>query len=127
MTITDVRPVAAASSDVKADIPTHLPWCTEHWEDTEPGGPGVCFADDLVIQAGSGTFEVMASQTPGAAPSLTLYLPGRDIVTAQSFNSLAEAETAARAILGMVARLSGDEQLAQVHLSAAASSGEDGS
>lgn len=115
MSITDIRPVAIDAAG--ADAP-HLPWCTEHWEETEPTEPGVCSAEDLVIRAGSSKFEVMASQVPGGTPSLTLYLPGRDIATAPSFNGLAEAETAAHALLAMVARLRGDGQLAAVHLSA---------
>lgn len=115
MSITDIRP--AVFSAAGADVP-HPPWCTEHWEETEPTEPGVCFAEDLVIRAGSTEFEVMASQVPGGRPSLTLYLPGRDIVTAPSFNGLAEAATAAHMLLAMVARLRGDEQLAAVHLSA---------
>lgn len=103
MTITTLERPAVTTA------PAHLPWCVEHWDD-DPGQPGPCFADDLTIPFRGAEVEVAMSAIPGADadPLLTLFLASRDILDAPSFPNLAEAETAAWALLAMVSRARGD-------------------
>lgn len=107
--------------------PDHEPWCTEHWEGTEPGDPGTCFATDVTIPFRGDEVEVAMSATPGSEPSLTLFLPSRHALDAPNFTNLAEAETAAYAVLALIARARGDLAASARHAFAAGSAARNGS
>ncbi len=108
MSITLERPAVAAAA-TQANQTGHLPWCTEHWDD-DPERPGPCFATDVTIPFRGDEVEVAMSAVAGDGkdPSLTLFLASKDILDGPSFPNLAEAETAAWAMLAMVARARGE-------------------
>lgn len=138
MSITDVAPVIAA----ERLFPTCVHWCAFHWTEDTPEEPGCCWAEDVQID---GVVEVMATWderrttrvyawpdgtgedaepviTEEPAPPLSITAFRADLPNSDEgivFTSLEAAEATAHALLAMVARLRGDEQLAQVHLTAA--------
>ncbi len=150
MSITDVAPVIAA----ERIFPTCIHWCGWHWAEDTPEEPGCCWAEDVQID---GVVEVMATYDEHRTRTHYDYIADPDeeidehteaVVTEEpllpllitafradlpsfdegiEFTSLEAAEATAHALVAMVARIRGDEQLAAVHLSAAASSREAGS
>lgn len=142
MSITDVAPVIAA----ERIFPTCIHWCGWHWAEDTAEEPGCCWAQDINV---AGVVEVMATWDEkrtksvyawpngtgeGAEPviteeslpplSITVYRTDVPLDEGVSFDTIEQAEATAHAILAMTARLRGDEQLAEVHLTAAASCGE---
>jgi len=138
MSITDVAPVVTG----QRLFPTCAPWCAWHWAEDTPEEPGCCWAEDVEIP---GAVEIMATWderrtaraytwpngtgedaepdvTEESRPplSITAFRAGVALDEGINFTSVGQAEATAHAILAMVARLRGDEQLAQVHLTAAA-------
>lgn len=140
MSITDLAPAVVG----ERLFPTCAPWCQWHYAEDTPEEPGCCWATDVEIP---GTVEVMATWDERRVRTVRDYIADPDeeidehteyVATEEplppllitvfrasvaldegiEFASLEAAEASAHAILAMVARLRGDEQLAQVHLSA---------
>ena len=128
MSITDLAPAVTG----ERLFPTCAPWCAWHYAEDTEAEPGVCWADDILVP---GAVEVMATWdeqrtariytwpdgtgegaepvvTEEAAPPLSITAFRADLPHDEgiSFTSLA--------ILAMVSRIRGDEQLAAVHLAA---------
>jgi hypothetical protein len=141
MSITDIAPVVAG----ERVFPTCIHWCGWHWAEDTPEDPGCCWAQDVSVP---GVVEVMATWdehrtssnyewprksngkidtkaepvvTEEPAPPLSITVFRADVLLDEgiNFTSIEAAEAAAHALLAMTARLRGDEQLAQVHLTAA--------
>lgn len=137
MSITDLTLVATGEHL----FPTCAPWCQWHYAEDTEAEPGCCWAEDVEIP---GVVEVMATWEErrtarvyafpdgtgeGAEPvvteeprpplSITVFRAGVPLDEGINFTALAQAEATAHALLAMVARLRGDEQLATVHLAAA--------
>lgn len=139
MSITDVAPVVTG----ERIFPTCAPWCAWHYDEDTLENPGSCWAEDVEIP---GVVEAMATwdekrttrvyawpngtgkgakpvitEEPAPPLSITVFRADRPVTDdAIQFTSLEQAEATAHALLAMVARLRGDEQLAAVHLTAAA-------
>ncbi|MBR7832451.1 hypothetical protein KDL01_04235 [Actinospica durhamensis] len=141
MSITDVAPVIAA----ERIFPTCIHWCGWHWAEDTPEEPGCCWAQDVQVD---GVVEVMATYdehrtrnhyewpkndeggsdyaaepvvTQEPLPPLLITAFRADLPSFDEgieFASIEAAEATAHSILAMVARIRGDEQLAQVHLTA---------
>lgn len=135
MSVTDWAP----KTTVEHLFPTCAPWCAWHYEEDTPEEPGSCWAEDVEIP---GTVEIMSTWDPqrtarvyawpdgtGAEPviteepapplSITVFRADRPVTDdAIQFTSLEQAEATAHALLAMCARIRGDEQLAEVHLTA---------
>jgi hypothetical protein len=137
MSITDLAPAVAG----ERLFPTCAPWCAWHYAEDTVEEPGSCWAGDILIP---GAVEVMATwderrtanvyawpdgtgedaeptvtEEPRPPLSITVFradLPDHD--EGVQFTSLEQAEASAHALLAMVARLRGDEQLAAVHMAA---------
>lgn len=136
MSITDLAPAVIG----ERLFPTCAPFCAWHYEEDTPEEPGSCWAPDVEIP---GACEVMATWdekrtarvyewpdgtgegaepvvTEEPAPPLSITVFRGDVPHDEgvSFTDLDQAEAAAHAILAMVSRIRGDEQLAAVHLAA---------
>ena len=116
MTITDLAPTVTGEHL----FPTCAPWCKWHYAEDTEAEPGCCWADDVLIP---GSVEVMAtwdaSRTDRPPLSITAFRADRpNCEDGVSFTDVDQAEATAHALLAMVARLRGDEQLAAVHLTA---------
>lgn len=116
MSITDLAPAVTG----ERLFPTCAPWCAWHYAEDTEAEPGVCWADDIEIP---GAVEVMAtydaSRADRPALSITAFRDDRPACEdGISFTSAEQAEATAHALLAMVSRIRGDEQLAAVHLAA---------
>ena len=122
-------------------FPTCAPWCAWHYAEDTEAEPGCCWAEDVEIP---GVVEVMATweerrtarvytwpdgtgegaepvvtEEPAPPLSITVFRADlSDLDEGITFTSLEQAEATAHALLAMVARIRGDEQLAAVHLTA---------
>jgi hypothetical protein len=130
-----------APATAERPFPTCIHWCGWHWAEDTPEDPGCCWGEDVEIP---GVVEVMATWnehrtrtsyefpkddedaepivTEEPLPPLLITAFRADLPSFDEgieFTSLKAAEATAHALLAMVARLRGDEQLAQVHLTAA--------
>jgi len=136
-----VSTLTIAPAETERIFPTCAPWCQWHYAEDTAEDPGSCWAEDVKIP---GAVEVMSTWDPkrtarvyawpngtgdGAEPviteesapplSVTVFradLP--DIDEGITFTTLEQAEATAHALLAMIARIRGDEQLAAVHLAA---------
>jgi hypothetical protein len=137
VSITDFAPAVTG----ERLFPTCAPWCAWHYAEDTPENPGSCWAEDIEVP---GAVEVMATwdeqrtvsvyawpngtgedaepvvtEEPRPPLSITAFRTDRpnydDGIT---FTTLDQAEATAHALLAMVARIRGDEQLAAVHLTA---------
>jgi hypothetical protein len=116
MSITETAPAITG----ERLFPTCAPWCAWHYSEDTEAEPGCCWADDVLIP---GSVEVMAtwdaSRTDRPALSITAFRADRpNCEDGISFTDVDQAEATAHALLAMVARIRGDEQLAAVHLAA---------
>jgi hypothetical protein len=116
MSITDLAPAVTG----QRLFPTCAPWCAWHWAEDTEADPGCCWAEDALIP---GVVEVMATWDAAREdrPQLSITAFRADLPRFDegiAFTDLAQAEATAHALLAMVARLRGDEQLASVHLAA---------
>lgn len=135
MSITTLAP-----AETERIFPTCAPWCGWHWAEDTEAEPGSCWADDVLIP---GAVEIMATWdekrtarayawpdgtgedaepvvTEEPAPPLSITVFRADVPLDEGivFTSLEQAEAHAHALLAMVARIRGDEQLAAVHMTA---------
>lgn len=136
MSITDWAPTVTG----ERLFPTCAPWCAWHYAEDTEAEPGSCWAEDVEVP---GVVEVMSTwdpkrtarvytwpngtgkkakpvitEEPAPPLSITVFradLPHDEGIT---FTSLEQAEATAHALLAMVSRIRGDEQLAAVHLAA---------
>jgi hypothetical protein len=143
MTITTLAPAMAGDAPDGRIFPTCTDWCAWHYPEDTPEEPGSCWAEDVEIP---GAVEIMATWdeqrttrvytwpngaepvvTEEPAPPLSITAFRADLPVgddAIQFTTLEQAEATAHALLGMVARIRGDEQLAAVHIAAALSAAE---
>lgn len=136
MSIIDLAPAVTGEHP----FPTCADFCAWHWAEDTEAEPGCCWAGDAEIV---GVVEVMATWDERRVARTYSYPDGADpdaepIVTEEpapplsitvfradvphdegvNFTSIEQAEATAHALLAMVSRLRGDEQLAAVHLTA---------
>lgn len=137
MSITDWAP----KTTVEHLFPNCVDWCRWHYAEDTEAEPATCWAEDIEIP---GAVEIMATwdekrtarvyewpdgtgdgaepvitEEPAPPLSITVFradLPQHD--EGIQFVTLEQAEATAHALLAMVARIRGDEQLAAVHLAA---------
>jgi hypothetical protein len=99
-------------------FPTCADFCAWHYAEDTKAEPGVCWADDVLIP---GAVEVMATSDAARTdrPPLSITAFRADVPSHDdgiTFTDLDQAEATAHALLAMVARLRGDEQLASAHI-----------